>query len=161
MDRAEQGVASRVVLTERARQWGFEQVGFRDRSVSAVAGELGVAWHTIKTQVSVREKSLVDDPERLAGLRAIGVDTKPPYYRPPATTRRSTPPASPTCPPGRTARLLDVTKGRSGTVLSQWLELARHEGQAMRIASTARATSRNMYKLSVCARPPSYRTPLA
>lgn len=74
-------VAPRAVLTERARQWAFEQVGFDDRSVSAVGGELGGAWHTIMTQVSGRGKPLVDGSERLAGVRAIGGDeTEPPRY---------------------------------------------------------------------------------
>ena len=63
-------VAPRAVLAERARQWAFQQVGFGDRSVSTVAGELGVAWHTIMTPVNGREKPVVDDPDRLAGVRA-------------------------------------------------------------------------------------------
>jgi len=58
-------IASRAVLTELARQWGFEQVGFHDRAVSAVAAQLGVAWHTIMTQVTDRGKPFVDDPQRL------------------------------------------------------------------------------------------------
>jgi hypothetical protein len=65
-------IASRAVLTERARQWGFEQVGFHDRAVSAVAAQLGVAWHTIMTQVTDRGKPFVDDPQRLADVSAIG-----------------------------------------------------------------------------------------
>ena len=69
-----EAIAPRAVLTERARQWAFEQVGFHDRAVSAVAGQLGVAWHTIMTQVISRGQPLVDDPDRLAGVSAIGVD---------------------------------------------------------------------------------------
>ena len=114
-------VAPRAVLTERARQWAFQQVGFGDRSVSAVAGDLGVAWHTIMTQVNGRGKPLVDDPERLAGVRAIGVDETS-FLR--ATGKHSTQYATGIADltAGRTSRLLDVTKGRSGTVLGQWLE---------------------------------------
>src|SRR4051794_5454791 len=33
-----------------------------------------VFWHTIMTQVTDRGKPLVDDPNGLAGVRAIGVD---------------------------------------------------------------------------------------
>lgn len=55
-------VAPQAVLTKRARQWAFEQVGFGDKSVSAVAGELGAAWHTIMTQVSGRGKPLAPRP---------------------------------------------------------------------------------------------------
>ena len=108
------------MLTERARQWAFEQVGFGDRSISAVAGELGVAWHMIMTQVRGRGKPLVDDPERLAGVRAIGVDETS-FLR--ATGKHPTQYATGIADltAGRTARLLDVTKGRSGAVLGQWL----------------------------------------
>ncbi len=115
-----EAVAPRAVLTERARRWGFEQVGFGDRAVSAVAGELGVAWRTIMTQVSGRGKPLVDDPERLAGVRAIGVDETS-FLR--ATGKHPTQYATGIADlsAGRTARLLDVTKCRSGTVLGQWL----------------------------------------
>jgi transposase len=67
-------IASRAVLTERARQWAFVQVGHHDRAVSRVAGQLGVAWHTVMTQVSVRGRPLIDDPGRLDGVRAVGVD---------------------------------------------------------------------------------------
>lgn len=116
-----EAVAPRAVLTERARQWAFEQVGFRDRAVSAVAGELGVAWHTVMTQVDSRGKPLVEDPERLGGVRAIGVDETS-FLR--ATSKHPTQYATGIADltAGRTARLLDVTKGRSGTVLGQWLE---------------------------------------
>ena len=48
-------VAPRAVLTERARQWAFDQVGFHDRAVSVIADQLGVAWHTIMTQVFPRD----------------------------------------------------------------------------------------------------------
>jgi hypothetical protein len=34
-------IAPRAALTERARQWAFEQVGERDAAVAAVAGQLG------------------------------------------------------------------------------------------------------------------------
>ena len=60
-------IAPRAVLTERARQWAFEQVAHRDRAVTAVAADLGVAWHTIMTQVHERGTPLLDDPTRLPG----------------------------------------------------------------------------------------------
>ena len=113
-------IASRAVLTERARQWGFEQVGFHDRAVSAVSAQLGVAWHTIMTQVTDRGKPVVDDPQRLADVSAIGVDETA-FLR--ATGRHPTLYATGIADltGGRTPRLLDVTQGRSGTVLGGWL----------------------------------------
>jgi len=113
-------IASRAVLTERARQWGFEQVGFHDRAVSVVADQLGVAWHTIMTQVTDRGKPLVEDPKRLENVSAIGVDETA-FLR--ATGRHPTLYATGIADltGGRTPRLLDVTQGRSGTVLGGWL----------------------------------------
>jgi transposase len=114
-------IASRAVLTERARQWAFEQVGFHDRAVSAVAGQLGVAWHTIMAQVTDRGKPLLDNPERLSGVSAIGVDETA-FLRATGAhpTLYATGIADLTA--GRTPRLLDVTQGRSGAVLGDWLE---------------------------------------
>ena len=114
-------IAPRAVLTERARQWAFEQVGFHDRAVSAVAAELGVSWHTIMSQVRTRGKPLVEDPDRLAGVSAIGVDETA-FLRATGAhpTLYATGIADLTA--GRTPRLLDVTQGRSGTVLGDWLE---------------------------------------
>src|SRR6478736_2456546 len=67
-------IASRAVLTDRARQWAFEQVGRHDRAVAPVAAVLGVAWNTIMCQVKLRGNPLVDDPRRLDGVSAVGVD---------------------------------------------------------------------------------------
>ena len=76
-------IAPRAVLTERARQWAFEQVGFHDRAVSAVAAELGVSWHTIMTQVSGRGKPLISDLARLDGCQR-SASTRPRSCGPPA-----------------------------------------------------------------------------
>jgi hypothetical protein len=57
-------VASGVVLTERALQWAFEQVGHHHRAVSSVAAQLDMSWHTIMTQVIDRGTLLIDDPDR-------------------------------------------------------------------------------------------------
>jgi transposase len=37
-------IAPRAVLTERAQQWAFDQVGEHDASVAMTAAALGVAW---------------------------------------------------------------------------------------------------------------------
>ena len=113
-------IASRAVLTERARQWAFEQVGRHDRAVAPVAVGLGVAWNTIMRQVQFRGKPLVDDPRRLDGVSAVGVDETA-FLRACSThpTLYATGIADLT--PGRPARLLDVVEGRSGSVLAGWL----------------------------------------
>jgi transposase len=122
-------IAPRACLTERARQWAFEQVGERDAAVSRIAGQLGVAWWTVMDQVIDRGAPLIEDPARLdparggsgqAPVRAVGVDETA-FLR--ATgihpTLFATGIADLT--PGRPARLLDVVEGRSGAVLAGWL----------------------------------------
>ena len=113
-------IAPRAVLTDRARQWAFEQVGHHDRAVCAVADQLGVAWHTIMTQVSERGKPLVDDPTRLDGVSAVGVDETA-FLRATGTHPTLYATGIADLSPGRPARLLDVVPGRSGRVLGSWL----------------------------------------
>ncbi len=113
-------IAPRAVLTDRARQWAFEQDAHHDRSVAAVADQLGVAWHTIMKQVIDRGKPMLDDPARVDGVDAVGVDETA-FLRATGThpTLYATGMADLT--PGRAARLLDVVPGRSGRVLGSWL----------------------------------------
>jgi transposase len=117
-------IASRASLTERARTWAFEQVGSADAAVSRTAAMLGVAWWTVMRQVIDRGTPEIDDPGRLASppepVTAVGVDETA-YLR--ATAGHATTFATGIADltPGRSARLLDVVEGRSGTVLAQWL----------------------------------------
>ena len=71
-------IAPRACLTERARQWAFEQVGKHDAAISRIAGKLGVAWRTVMDQVVERGTPLAEDPARLdpadAPVTAAGVD---------------------------------------------------------------------------------------
>ena len=124
-----EAIASRACLTERARQWAFEQVGERDAAVSRIAAQLGVAWWTVMDQVLDRGTPLIEDPARLdpplgdpiqAPVRAVGVDETA-FLR--ATGAHPTLFATGVADltPGRPARLLDVVEGRSGTVLAGWL----------------------------------------
>jgi hypothetical protein len=127
-------IAPRAVLPERARAWVFEQVGRRDVAVSRTAQQLGVAWWTVMRQVIDRGVPVVEDPGRLDGVSAVGVDETS-YLR--ATGAHPTEFATriPDLTPGRTARLLDVVAGRSGTVLAAWL--AEREPQWREAAVTA------------------------
>jgi transposase len=113
-------IAPRAGMTERARVWAFEQVAMADAAVARVATGLGVAWWTIMRQVLDRGTPQIEDPDRLAGVNAVGVDETA-YLR--AGPRRSTTFATGIADlsPGRSARLLDVVEGRSGTVLATWL----------------------------------------
>jgi transposase len=117
---AHPAIAPRACLTERARAWAFEQVGARDAAVSAVAAQLGVAWWTIMNLAIEQGTPIVEDPQRLADVDAIGVNETA-YLR--ATGRHPTWFATgiTDLTPGRPARLLDVVEGRSATVLGAWL----------------------------------------
>ena len=113
-------IAPRACLTERARQWAFEQVGSPACAVAWTARAFGVGWATVMRVVTARGTPVVDVPARLDEVTAVGVDETA-YLR-----------AGPTHPtlfatgvadlsPDRPARLLDVVAGRSGTVLAAWL----------------------------------------
>jgi transposase len=130
----------RAALTERARQWAFEQVGEHDAAVSVVAEQLGVAWWTVMDQVIGRGTPLIEDPARLAPIdgpddapiTAVGVDETA-FLR--ATGKHPTLFATGIADltSGRPARLLDVVEGRSGGVLADWLA---DQTQAWRAAVT-------------------------
>jgi transposase len=108
------GIAARASLTERARAAAALRVGRDGESVAAVAREFGVGWGTIMAAVRDHGRALVDDPDRLTGVGAVGVDetafTAATASSPTAfvtgivdLTRRR----------GGVARLLDVVEGRS------------------------------------------------
>jgi transposase len=119
-----EAIAPRAILTERAREWAFAQVGDRDDTVAATARALGVGWHTIMRTVRALGEPVVDDPRRVDPpedpVTAVGVDE---------TTFLAAAPTHPTefatgitdLTPSRPARLLEVTRGRSGAVLAGWL----------------------------------------
>ncbi len=107
-------------MTERARAWAFEQVATADAAVARVVTGLGVAWWTIMRQVIDRGSPQVEDPDRLAGVNAVGVDETA-YLRASATRSTTFATGIADLTPGRSARLLDVVEGRSGTVLAAWL----------------------------------------
>jgi len=50
------------------------RVGKGGESVAAVARGLGVGWHTVMGAVWVHGRPRVDDPARLDGVAALGID---------------------------------------------------------------------------------------
>ena len=64
----------RAVLTVRAVRWATDALSYDDTTVSALARHLGVAWHTAWTAIETEAKARVAVPERLAGVRTLGVD---------------------------------------------------------------------------------------
>ena len=72
----EQAAAIRpqAVLTERARTEACRRVGKDAHAVAAVARDLGVGWATIMRAVADHGRPLVEDPGRLDGVAALGLD---------------------------------------------------------------------------------------
>lgn len=65
--------AARLAMTDRAGRWATEQVGPRGRPVSDLARELGCDWHTINDTVIACGSALVDDPDRIGDVDALGL----------------------------------------------------------------------------------------
>jgi transposase len=86
------GVRPRATLTERARVWACRRVGEDGETVAAVAKDLGVGWGTVMRAVWEYGAPLVEDPDRLEGVSALGVD-EPPAGSTGTTTAGSTAPS--------------------------------------------------------------------
>ena len=129
-----EAIPPRAVLTDRAAAAGVAAVA-RGATVAAQARGFGVGWATVNRQVQARGKPVIDDPARLEGVTAIGVDEHV-WRRARAgrATRFVTGIVDLT--PGRPAQLLDLVEGRSGQVLRAWLE-ARPEAFTQQITTVA------------------------
>lgn len=75
------GIRPRAVLSERAREWAFRQVGAQGRTVAEVARELGVGWHTVMAAVVAFGTPLVEGLS-LDGVSALGMDEHRWSHRP-------------------------------------------------------------------------------
>ena len=67
-------VPARAVLTVRAGADATRQVGELAQPVASVARELGVCWWTVMDAVRRYGTPLVEDPERVGTVRALGID---------------------------------------------------------------------------------------
>jgi transposase len=114
-------IPPRASVSTRAAQEACRRVGQAGESVAAVATDLGLGWGTVMRAVACHGSPLVDDPARLEGVAALGVDETA-YLA--ATASHGTEFATGLVDLTRTggpARLLDVVPGRSGVVLAAWL----------------------------------------
>lgn len=66
--------ASRLKLTDRAGRWVTYQIGCHGRTVAEVADDLGADWHTVNDAVVAYGSRLVDDPDRIGTVTALGLD---------------------------------------------------------------------------------------
>lgn len=111
-------IAARAVMTERARRRLAEMVNVDGDSIAGAAVFFGVGWHAANQAVADHTDPVIADPDRLAGVTAIGVDEKrflnaTPTHRTVFTTQ---------IVDLDRHRLLDVVPGRSKDVLGTWLE---------------------------------------
>ena len=74
LDRGDSARAWSLVAHRRAGQEACRQVGELARSVTSVAGELGVCWWTVVSAVELHATPLVDDPDRVGPVSALRVD---------------------------------------------------------------------------------------
>ena len=115
-------------LTRAADWWALCQVVMDHAPISAVAAVLGVSWCAAHNAIAeVAQTVLIDNPERLDGVRVLGVDEH--CWR---HTRKGdkyvtvvidlTPVRDQTGP----ARLLDLVPGRSKAVFAAWIDAQPH-----------------------------------
>ncbi len=64
----------RMVLTTRAVAWATSALSYHDTTVSALARQLGVDWHTAWDAIEMEAKARTSNPNRLSGVKTLGVD---------------------------------------------------------------------------------------
>src|SRR5829696_8316928 len=125
-------IRPRAVLTERARAEACRRVGKDAHAVAAVARELGVGWATIMRAVADHGIPLVEDPTRLDGVAALGLDE--------TSFLKATRMAPTRYVTGlvdlEQGRLLDVVADRTRAAVAGWLG-ARPQGWLARVATVA------------------------
>jgi transposase len=112
--------AARQVMTDRAGRWATWQVGKLGRTVAEVARELGCDWHTVNDTVIGYGTALIDDPDRIGAVTALGLDETL-FCRRGHWRRQEFATSIVDVTPGRPAQLLDVVAGRSAAGPSGWI----------------------------------------
>jgi transposase len=112
-------IRPRAVLTERARAEACRRVGKDAHAVAAVARDLGVGWATVMRAVADHGRPLVEDPDRLNGVAALGLDeTSFLKATRVAPTRYVTGLVDLEC-----GRLLDLVADRTKAAVDGWLSI--------------------------------------
>jgi transposase len=117
--------APRSCTTRRCARYVLRRLLIDRTTISAIAAELGVSWHTVSTIAMRTTADLVAaaGPDRLAGVRVIGVDEHrwAPRRVGAAGFVTLIIDLTPTHDHSGPARLLDLVAGRSATALASWL----------------------------------------
>jgi transposase len=112
-----ESIAARAVLTERARYEVFRRVGEDGRSTAEVARSFGVAWGTAWDAFEDHARPAVEDPARIGGVEALGIDETGFL----AATAEHARIFATGLVDVRNGVLCDVIEGRSAANLRQWL----------------------------------------
>src|SRR5919201_1079131 len=126
------GIAPRAVLTQRARAEACRRVGKDAHAVAAVARDLGVGWATVMRAVADHGTPLVDDPGRLDGVAALGLDETS-FLK---ATRRAPTRYVTGLVDLEGGRLLDVVADRTRAAVAGWLD-ARTRDWLAQVATVA------------------------
>jgi transposase len=118
-ERAPAIAAPRARVTDRAGRWVTGQVGRDGRSVAEVARQLGCDWHTVMDAVVAYGTPLVDDPDRIGDVTALGLDETL-FARIGAWRTRSW--CTSIVDVGTPSQLLDVVEGRTAATASAWID---------------------------------------
>jgi transposase len=125
-------IRPRAVLTERARAEACRRVGKDAHAVAAVARDLGVGWATVMRAVADHGRPLVDDPTRLEGVAALGLDETS-FLK---ATRRAPTRYVTGLVDLEGGRLLDVVADRTRAAVDGWLG-ARPHGWLAQVGTVA------------------------
>jgi transposase len=107
----------RLRLSDRAGRWATRQVGLHGRAVAEVAADLGCAWHTVNDAVVAYGRLLVDHPDRIGDVEALGLDEVLFARQGPRKHKRW----STSIVDVDQGRLLDVVEGRDSAPVCRWL----------------------------------------
>lgn len=112
-----EAIRCRASLSERARREMCRRVGEDGHSVAQVARDFGVGWATAMAAVLEYGTPLVEDPDRIGDVAALGVDESSFQAAGPKRHTSYVTGFVDLCRP----RLLDVVPGRSGQAVNGWL----------------------------------------
>ena len=107
----------RLKLTDRAGRWATYQVGCHGRTVAEVAADVGADWHTVNDAVLAYGAKLVDDPDRIGSVTALGLDETLFVKRGKWRHKQW----STSIVDVRAGQLLDVVEGRDAAPATRWL----------------------------------------
>ena len=118
-----QGIRPRSVLTERARAECARRVGQDATDVARVAIDLGVGWGTVMRAVTEYGQKILDQQWLHTNVAVLGLDETA-FLAASATSGTQFVTGLVDLKPagGGPARLLDVVEGRSGQVVTAWLD---------------------------------------